>query len=116
MNTTTLTCMFGEVLVPASYISDGDLSCIVPSTHKEGVDLEIGGPATVMVKVSNNGIDFSPLGMVFTFVQSVDVQKVYIHIHVYTYIYIFIYTHIYMYIYVYIYIYIFTYIYIYTYI
>jgi hypothetical protein len=71
MNSTTLTCMVGVDSVPASYISEGEISCIVPATQNQG------GPSTVAVKVSNNGIDFSPLGMAFTFVQSVDIQRVY---------------------------------------
>lgn len=71
MNSTTLTCMFGLNLAPANYISEGEISCIVPSSRNQV------GPSTVAVKVSNNGIDFSPLGMAFTFVQSVDIQRVY---------------------------------------
>lgn len=85
MNTTALRCMFGEVLIPTRYISDGEISCMVPSRPTKndgsgsgsGRSLQITGSETVSMKVSNNGIDFSPLGMVFTFVQSVDVQRVY---------------------------------------
>ncbi len=49
LNTTKLACSFEDIIVKASFVSSTELHCKSPESGREGV---------VLVKVSNNGIDF----------------------------------------------------------
>ena len=76
LNMTTLSCRFDDVIVPARYISTSELSCINPPRESFNSD-DNSKLEFVPVSVSNNGVDFTPLGSGFQYVRGVDVIEMY---------------------------------------
>jgi hypothetical protein len=54
MNTLTLSCLFGDNVVSATYLNSTAIMCYSPSLYSTG-----NSTSPVIVSVSNNGIDFS---------------------------------------------------------
>ena len=68
----TLSCKFGDILVPAEYVSSSLVRCASPAI---GVDAGTSGEVTT-VEVSLNGVDFSGSGLEFVYYEDVTLGKV----------------------------------------
>ena len=61
VNTSSLTCRFGQELATATYLSSRSILCVA--------GVEQSGTRTVFVEVSTNGVDFSEQRLLFHFAQ-----------------------------------------------
>jgi len=70
MNTTSLSCRFGENIVSATYFNFSSISCVTPRQSFSGIE------RIVNVSVSNNGEDFDSSPLRYRFVQEPEIISV----------------------------------------
>ena len=61
-----LSCRFGDIIVPAHYLSPHQLLCESP----------LLGPGSVDLEVSSNGVDFTSHGLQFQFIQEFSIHSI----------------------------------------